>query len=219
MVGLLAGILNAERTGRGCDVDVSLHDTAISMLNYIAIWTLNRNYHPARLADSAHPTLYPAQVFETADSYLVVLCFKEKFWQSLTALMGADDLAVDPRYGSFQARYQNREPLIKDLKPRFRSRTTADWLTLLEGHVPCAPVKSVEEALRDDQVAAREMILEVEHPTFGTLREVGTAIRSPGDQRRLRPGPTLGADTEVTLRDLLGYSQEQIRRLVQAGVV
>lgn len=218
MVGLLAGILNAERTGQGCDVDVSLHDTAISMLNYIAIWTLNRDYRPVRLPDSAHPTIYPAQVFETADSYLVVLCFKEKFWQALTALMGADDLAADPRYASFQSRYQNRQPLIADLKGRFQSRTTAEWVTLLKGHVPCAPVKSVEEALVDDQVTAREMIVEVEHPTFGTLREVDTAVRIPGTTRRRQPGPALGADTESILRDRLGYSAARIRELAETGV-
>ena len=72
MAGLLAGLLNAERTGQGCDVDVSLLDTALSMLNYVAIWTLNRDYQPRRLPDSAHPTLTPAQAFQTQDGYMVI---------------------------------------------------------------------------------------------------------------------------------------------------
>ena len=84
MLGVLAGLLNVQRTGQGCDVDVSLLDTAVSMLNYVAIWALNSNFRPQRLPDSAHPTLTPAQAFQTQDGYLVIFCAKEKFWLALT---------------------------------------------------------------------------------------------------------------------------------------
>ena len=219
MVGLLAGLLHVRRDGRGCDVDVSLLDTAISMLNYVAIWTLNRDYRPQRLPDSAHPSLYPAQVFRTSDGYMVICCFKEKFWRALTVVLDAPELAEDPRFASFTTRYENRDALIADLKQRFLERTTAAWLGRLRGNVPCAPVNSVSEALADAQVLARDMIMELEHPDFGTLREVRTAIKVGGAVDHRRPAPALGADTQAILREVLGYSDQEISDLRQAGVI
>lgn len=219
MVGLLAGLLNARKSGLGCDVDVSLLDSAVSMLNYVAIWTLNRDYSPQRLPDSAHPTLYPAQVFETADSYIVVLCFKEKFWSALTKLIEAPELAGDTRFATFEERYQHRDILIADLKKRFLGRSTDSWLALLRGRVPCAPVKSVEQALQDPQVLARKMLIEVEHPSFGPLRQVDTAIKVAGRSNPGRPAPALGADTESVLRELLGHTTADIEELRIVGAI
>ncbi len=218
MVGLLAGLRHAEHSGQGCDVDVSLLDAALSMLNYVAIWTLNRDYHPERLPDSAHPTLYPAQVFRTQDSYVVVLCFKEKFWRALTEVLQAPELAADPRYFSFASRYEHRDALISDLKERFLARSTEEWLTHMRGKVPCAPVNTVEEAL-GEQTLMRDMVMEVEHPMFGTLRQVRTAIKVPNAVDHRRPAPALGADTEVILRETLAYTNEEIALLHQTGVV
>ncbi len=219
MIGLLAGILHAQRTGEGCDLDVSLLDAAISMLNYVAIWTLNRDFEPQRLPDSAHQSLYPAQVFKTQDDWIVVCCFKEKFWEALTELMAAPELAADPRYGSFATRYQHRQALIADLKGRFLTATTEEWLGRLRGRVPCAPVNTVRQALSDEQVLARDMLVEVEHPVFGPLKEVRTAVRVVDGADHRRPASALGADNDAVLHDLLGYSAEQIAGLRQSGVI
>ncbi len=219
MVGLLAGLLDAQRTGQGCDVDVSLLDSAISMLNYVAIWTLNREYHPVRLADSAHASLVPAQVFQTQDGYLVVLCFKEKFWRALTTALEAPELAADPRFASFASRYEHRDALISDLKGRFAERTTNEWLARMSGQVPCAPVNSVEEALQERQILERDMLVEVEHPDFGTLKQVRTAIKVQGAAQHKRPAPALGADTTAILKSVLRYSDEQIALLHSNGAV
>ena len=220
MVGLLAGILHAQRTGQGCDVDVGLLDAAVSMLNYVAIWTLNHDeYEPQRLPDSAHQSLYPAQVFQTLDSYVVVCCFKEKFWRALTVALEAPELESDPRFQSFVTRYEHRDALIGDLKRRFLARTTAQWMERLRGKVPCAPVNSVREALADEQVLSRDMIIEVEHPELGTLREVNTAIKIPNGVPHRRPASALGADSESILGEILGYGDEEIGRLREEGVI
>ena len=217
--GLLAGLFNAQRTGQGCDIDVSLLDTAISMLNYVAIWTLNRDYHPQRLADSAHPTLTPAQAFPTQDGHLVIFCAKEKFWQALTEVLEAPELLTDPRYVSFSTRLQYRETLVTELKARFQMRTTQAWLDRLRGVVPCAPVNSVEEALDDEQVVARDMIMTVEHPEFGPLRQVRTAIKVVDSVTHNEPGPALGAQTDEILATLLGYSEQTIAALRDKGAI
>ena len=87
-VGLLIGLLRARETGIGCDVDVSLLDTAVSMLNYLAVWSLNYDQRLERLPDGAHQTLVPSQTFATRDGYVVIMCMKEKFWQRLAERMG-----------------------------------------------------------------------------------------------------------------------------------
>ena len=219
MLGLLAALNNVQRIGQGCDVDVSLLDTAMSMLNYMAIWTLNRDYEPKRMADSAHPTIVPAQVFQTKDGYLVIFCAKEKFWQALIEKLEAPALAANPRFKSMADRYEHREVLLTDLKERFRQRTTVAWLDLLRGHVPCAPVNTLEEALEDEQAIARDMIMAVDHPEFGPLRQTRTAVKIPGAVDHREPGPALGADTEAILSELLGYSDEEIERLQRAEVI
>jgi len=219
MIGLLAGVLHAKRTGEGCDLDMSLHDVAISMLNYVAIWTANRDFEPQRLPDSAHQSLYPAQVFRTKDDWIVICCFKEKFWKALTESMAAPELADDPRFCSFATRYQHRQALIADLKARFLTATTEEWLSRLRGRVPCAPVNSVRQALEDEQTLARDMLVEIDHPQFGRLKETRTAVRVVGGADYRRPAPALGADNQAILGDLLGYTAEQIAELQRGGVI
>jgi crotonobetainyl-CoA:carnitine CoA-transferase CaiB-like acyl-CoA transferase len=188
-------------------------------VNYVATWTLNRGFPSQRLANSAHASLVPAQVFQTQDGYLVVLCFKEKFWRALTRVLDAPELATDPRYASFASRYQHRDALISDLKGRFLVRTTEEWLARMSGRVPCAPVNSVEEALREEQVLARDMLVEIEHPHFGTLRQVRTAVKVQDAAEHLKPAPALGADTEAVLRTILGYADEEISLLHRLGAI
>jgi crotonobetainyl-CoA:carnitine CoA-transferase CaiB-like acyl-CoA transferase len=109
--------------------------------------------------------------------------------------------------------------LVADLQTRFRRHTTQEWLERLRGKVPCAPVNSLAEALQDEQVLAREMLTIVEHPTFGPLRQVRTAIQPSAAGEPDRPGPALGADTDAILRRLLNYSDETIAGLRRKGAI
>jgi crotonobetainyl-CoA:carnitine CoA-transferase CaiB-like acyl-CoA transferase len=219
MAGLLAGLLDARRSGFGRDVDVSLLDTAVSMLNYQAIWMLNRDYTPQRLADSAHPSIVPSQVFATSDGHIVVFCAKEKFWQLLAEALGADELLEDPRFSRFSDRLEHRAELVALLRPLFAAHTTDELLARLRGNVPCAPVNDIRQALEDEQVRAREMVIEVEHPEFGPLRQTATAIKTTGEAIADLPGPALGVDNEAILRDLLGYDEFEIERLRESGAI
>jgi len=106
---------------------------------------------------------------------------------------GAAELGHDPRFAGFAERLAHKAELIDVLKSRFSEKTTADWLGLLRGRVPCAPVNTVAQALEDEQVRAREMVLEVEHPHFGRIREVASPIRTDGEIRHPAPAPALGS--------------------------
>jgi crotonobetainyl-CoA:carnitine CoA-transferase CaiB-like acyl-CoA transferase len=217
-LALMIGLHRARATGRGSDVDVSLLDTAVSMLNYLAVWTLNRDWRPRRLPDGAHQSLVPSQSFETADGWIVIMCMKEKFWTRLAERMGLGALGDDPRFRTFADRLAHREALVAILGPAFRRRPTAEWIERLRGHVPIAPVLSVEEALADEHVRAREMIVEVPHPIFGTLREVGCPIKLDGVVPRYAPGAPLGADTAALLAEV-GVGPDELAALRARGVV
>jgi crotonobetainyl-CoA:carnitine CoA-transferase CaiB-like acyl-CoA transferase len=219
MLGLMVALFDAQRTGVGREVEVSLMDTAVSMLSYFATWTLNRDWTASRTRDSGHQTLVPAQNFPTKNGWIVIFCAKEKFWTRLVEIMGLPELVRDPRFGSFPDRLRHKDALIPVLREQFQTKTTAEWLALLRGHVPCAPVNSVSEALQDEQVLAREMIVEVEHPQFGTIREVATPIRTEGVVTRPAPAPGLGEHTDSILREVLSYGDRTIDALRSKGAI
>ena len=217
VLGLMVGLWDVARGGSGRDVDVALMDTAVSMLSYFAIWNLNRDWAPARVADSGHQTLVPSQNFQTRDAWIVVFCAKEKFWQELAGAMDLAHLLADPRFATFPDRLAHKDELLAILKPRFRDLTTTEWLGRLRGRVPCAPVNSMAEALRDEQVLARDMILEVEHGTFGAIRELATPIKTEGAVTSPAPGPALGEHTDHVMSDVLRYDRARIAALRGAG--
>jgi crotonobetainyl-CoA:carnitine CoA-transferase CaiB-like acyl-CoA transferase len=219
MVGLMVGLFDAQRTGVGRDVDISLLDTAVSMLSYFAVWTLNRDWLAERTRSSAHQTIVPAQNFPTRDGWIVIFCNKDKFWRDLVETLGAPELAEDARFRTFGDRFANKDALLPLLQARFATRTTDEWLDRLRGRVPCAPVNDVRQALADPQVLARDMIVEVEHPDFGTLKEVRSPVRTEGEIRHPARAPKLGEHTDEILREILSYSDGTIARLRHAGVI
>jgi crotonobetainyl-CoA:carnitine CoA-transferase CaiB-like acyl-CoA transferase len=219
MAALMAGLWDAQRTGVGRDIEMSLLDTAVSMLSYYAIWALNRDWQPARVEDSGHQSLVPAQNFPTRDGHLVIFCNKEKFWTSLIDAMELPAVARDPRFATFADRAAHKAALVPILKARFAEKTTADWLARLRGKVPVAPVNTIAEALADEQIRAREMIVEVKHPHFGVLREVASPVKTEGASPNLDPAPALGQHTDEVLRTLLQYDPTRITALRASGAL
>ena len=222
-LGLVAALVEAQRTGKGRDVDVALLDTGISMLTYLAAWQLNSDWRPERMANSAHQTIVPAQNFQTADGWISVFCAKEVFWQRLADGLGLSDLKDDARFSTFAERYENRADLLPILEAAFVARTTADWIERLKDSVPIAPVNGLEEALADEQVAARGMVIEAQRSEggggLGPVRQVGSPFKTDGVLNDPRAAPGLGEHTDEVLRDLLGYADNEIAALRAEGVV
>ncbi|MGI6575888.1 MAG: CaiB/BaiF CoA transferase family protein [bacterium] len=217
--GLMAGIFAARETGKGCNVDVGLLDGAVSMLNYLAAWHLNGGYTPEKTFDSAHPSIVPSQVFPTKDGYIVIMCNKEKFFTQLCAAIEHPELAEDERFNNFAARLKNKDVLIPLLKGILATKSTAQWLERFRGLVPAAPVNSFAQAFTEPQVLAREMIVEVDHPQYGTLKEVGCPIKITGEDFVYQRAPGLGEHTEQILQDYLGLTGEEIQALRAAQIV
>jgi crotonobetainyl-CoA:carnitine CoA-transferase CaiB-like acyl-CoA transferase len=210
-ITMLAAVHAARRDGVGSDCDLSLFDTALSMLTYPAIWALNGDFVPTRTHHSAHPSLVPFQAFEASDGWIVIACPKEKFWTRLAETIGRPELATAELYATFTARRENAGTLLPILDGVFATRSVLDWLTELRAAgVPCGPVNTVPEALADAQTVARGMIIETEHPRFGTVRQVRSAVRIGDAVPEYRRAPQLNEDYEYVLRDVLHYDTERI---------
>jgi crotonobetainyl-CoA:carnitine CoA-transferase CaiB-like acyl-CoA transferase len=215
-LGLLAGILDARRTGRGRDVDTNLYDSALAMLSYPATWFLSSGFVTSRHRLSGHPSVVPFQFFATADGHVAIACPKEKFFRALIDRIGLGDMAGDPRFSSFEARRANRDETIDRLTEKLLTRTTAEWLEVLRGVVPIAPVRSLEEVLDVEELEGRAMLVGYEHEALGGVRSVGLPIHVGEYVPVHRPGPGLAGDQEAVLRQA-GYGVEEIDELRAAG--
>ena len=213
-MGMTAALCDAQRTGRGRHVDVNLLDTAVSMLNYFAAWSLNRDWIPGRTAASSHQTLVPCQNFQTADGWIVVMCAKEIFWRRLVEGLGLKELADDPRFATFADRLQHREQLLPLLESAFLQQTTAHWVSAFRGQVPIGPVNSLADALADEQLSVSRMIVDTHHPSYGRLRLTSSPFKTGDNSPPTSPAPALAQHTRQVLRELLGYSDDQINAVI-----
>lgn len=215
-LALMAAVFDAQRTGRGRDVDVSLYDTALAFHNYRATWYLTAGVPGDRTADSSHPSIVPFQFFATADGHVAIACAKEKFFRALVQRVGLPALSSDARFSSFDERRQNREELLATLRDRFRQQPTAYWVGLLRGHVPVAPVRTMEAALDRQELEQRAMLAAYRHPALGEVTTVGLPIKMGGFTPEYRPGPTLDGDRDAILKEA-GYAPAEIEALRNRG--
>lgn len=217
-LALLAGVHAARRDGIGLDCDLALFDVAIGMLNYLGTWHLTGGHEPRRMANSAHPSLTPFQSFEAADGWVVIACAKEKFWNRLPEALGVPDLASDPRFASFADRSEHAEALTQILSDKIRAEPVATLLERLQGAgVPCAPILTVPEALAQEEVVEREMMVSYPHVVHGEVRAIGSPVKVGTDRVRPRPAPQRGEGTAALLRSLGSLSDAEIADLAGRG--
>jgi crotonobetainyl-CoA:carnitine CoA-transferase CaiB-like acyl-CoA transferase len=217
-LAVMAALWRARRDGVGCDCDVSLFETALQELMYVGTWTASRGYAPARMAQSAHPSMVPFQNFPTADGWIVVAAPKQNLWRRLCAAVERPELADDPRFVDFAARARNRDTLVPILNELFRTRPAGEWLARLgAAGVPCGPVNDVATALDDPQVAARDGLVAYDHPVLGKVRQVATPLRVGPEAKPTRRAPFRGEHTDEVLAELCGYAPARIAALRATG--
>lgn len=216
-ITMLAGVHAARRDGVGGDCDLSLYDTAISMLNYPATWHLNEGFQPRRMRHSAHPSLVPFGNFETADGWVIIGCAKQKFWLRLCEAIGRPEWADDPRFVTFADRRQHRAELLDLLEALIMTRTTDHWVKVLgEAGVPSGPINDVAAALADPLTHERDLIITTDHPEYGRLQQVASPVRY-GPPPVHRRAPQRGEHTREVLTEVLAYTPERIDRLAADG--
>ncbi|GAA5235210.1 CoA transferase [Verticiella sediminum] len=217
--GVLAAVIERERTGEGVYVEVSLLDTAISQMGYLAQNYWRTGQSPRRMG-TAHPAMSPYQAFATADGHMLVGVGNDAQWRRFCAVAGLEHLVDDPKFATNAARVANFEETVRRVGEVVRTRTTGDWLARLRASgVPCSPINTLEQALADPQVHARELLVQTDHPVLGAMRNVGMPVKfNERPREAVRPAPLLGEHTQEVLADL-GLSAEEVRKLAAQGVV
>jgi formyl-CoA transferase/CoA:oxalate CoA-transferase len=219
VIGILSALHVRETTGRGQLIDISLLDGQIAWLSYVAAKYFATGVTPGRHG-SAHESLTPYEVFPAADAPLMVAVGSDGLWRRFTAATGLGDLTDDPRYATNPDRVRNRDTLRPRIEAALAARTSAEWTELLgAAGVPAGPVATVPEALEHPQVAAREMVVELEHPVAGKLKTLGSPLKLSGNPASIRcPPPTLGQHTDEVLAEL-GMNAQEIVSLREKGIV
>ena len=217
-VGLLAALIDAQRTGIGRDVDVDLLSSAVHQLSYPAVWYMNTGDVTQRTARSAHPSATPSQMFRAADGWMFVMAQIPKFWPILCQRIGHDELIADPRFATPALRLANRGELTVALDAIFAARPMAHWQHLLEGHVPVAPVNELDQALDNPWLREVGMRQTIAHPDLSEMDVLACPIRLDGQRVPARRGPYLGEDSAAILAES-GFSAEEIAELDDKGII
>lgn len=222
LTGILVALHARERTGRGQHVDISMLDGQISLLTYQAGSHLQTGAVPSRRGNR-HPSIVPYETLRAKDGFINIAVGNDAQWRALLTGVGAPlaALAADPRFATNAGRVEHRDALMETFAPLVASRTVAAWIELCDrAGVPVGPILSVAEALAHPQVAAREMVVPLEHPTAGPIRVTGVPVRLSETPGRVRtPPPRIGEHTRRALSELLGLDAAALDGLTKDGVI
>jgi len=209
-MGVAAAYASKLKTGKGQKVDTSLFEAGIVHTYWQSAIALATGESPGPMG-TAHPLNAPYQAFRTADGWINVGAANHANWERLVELIGAPAMGRDKRFETNKKRMENIDVLVGELNDIFRTRTTADWLRILEGGgVPAGPILTVGEMHRDPQARAREMIVQTIHPVAGPVESLGLPVKfseTPGGVRR--PAPLLGQHTADILEEI-GFRPDEV---------
>ena len=216
--GVMADLLHREKTGQGATLDISMFDGQLAALMYHGTSWLNHRKAPRRHGN-AHASICPYETFEVADGFINIACGNDGQFKKLSVALEMAELADDPRFSENAQRVANRDSLLARMIPALGQEGVAHWLQVLGGAgVPCGPVASVPEALGHEQVEARDMVVEAEHPVYGKVQLVNNATGFFGAEDSAAP-PLFSEHSREILRDVLKYDRVKIEDLIRDGVV
>ena len=199
ITGLLGCLLRAQKTGKGCDVDVSLFDVSVHQLSYMGTWYVNGGENISRLGRSAHQSITPVQTVRTMDGWVYVMCMKQKFWEELAHRIGHPELITDARFATPAARRSHRSELTRALDDGMSAKTTAEWLKILTGRIPIAPIYDLAQAFANPFMQTVGMVSTVPHPDNPDFKMLSNPLRIDGERPQQTVCSALGADNAALL--------------------
>ena len=219
IISILAALEARNHTGCGQHCDISLMDSMVASLLNIGTGFLNTGNLPKRYGNQ-HPTLVPYQNFQTKDKEIIIAVGNDRQFQRFCSLINAEELPQDERFATANARIIYREELIPILQEVILTKTADEWLTLFqENNIPCGPINTLDRVFTDEQVLERQMIQEVEHPTVGIVKLLGSPIKLSDTPVAIERHPPLhGEHTEEVLLEL-GYDKQDIESFVEDKVI
>lgn len=218
-IGVMMALEARHATGRGQRVDTSLLEGQISMLSYHLCRYFSTGAVPGP-SGSGSSTQVPYQAFKAEDGWIVIAAFNQRMWGGFCGAVGHPEWERDPRFTDADARAKQRDELLRLIGETLARRPAQVWIGQLDAAgVPCTRVNRIDQAVAEDQVAAREMIVELDVPELGRIKVAGLPIKLSETPGRLdRHPPHLGEHTGDVLR-ALGYDEAQVAGLGARGVV
>ena len=219
VIGMLSALLSREKTGKGQHLDLSLLDVQISLLTYMATMQTLSGVNPEPIGN-AHFVHVPYNSFTTQNGFVVIAVITDAFWQELLNIVDIDNLRKE-EFKSSTGRLQNQKFIESELNKKLSTETSEHWINALNSvKVPCAPINSFSQALSDEQVIHRNMVVEVEHPDGGKVKMPGNPIKlSYTDEDSFSPPPHLGQHTKEILIEWCNYSESEIEELIKKKVI
>lgn len=219
-IGVLSALIYKNETGIGQKIDVAMLDCQVAMLeNAIARYVVTKEV--PKPAGNRHTSIVPFEPFDTADSQIVIAVGNDGLWVKYCDVCGLESIADDSRFSTNPKRNENYEELRPILSAKMLEKTTEQWQKLLDdAGIPNGPINSIDKVIENEQVLAREMIVDVRHPVAGQLKMPGVAIKlseTPGAVRFA--APILGEHSYEILQHYLGYDAEKIKELIEAGAL
>jgi len=220
-ISIQAALLHREKTGEGQAIDISLQDgiwyiTAVEHAGYYFL----TGKAPPRLGNEALPNS-PSGSYEAKDGWIMLNAPTDNEWGRIARAIGREELITDPRYATNKERVKRREEVEAILSEWTKARTMAAAVReLSNARVACSEVPTFDQVPNDPQLLSREMVIEVEQPLSGKLKVPGSVFKlskTPGDPTP--PAPLLGQHNYEVCADLLGYSEQEIKKLEDDGII
>lgn len=219
-MAILSALRVRDQRGIGQYLDVSMMDTAVSWLTYMAGNYFASGKVPQRMG-GAHPSIVPYQTFEAGDGkFLLVAGGNDRLFKILCEVIDMPQLVDDPNYGSNILRVENREVLVPIIQERLLTKPRDDWLAeLRESGFPCGPVNAIDEVFSDPQLLHRDMLVTMDHPKIGEIKQIGAPLKFSETPCSVGlPPPMLGQHTDEVLK-FIGYTEEEVAALRKDSVV
>ncbi|MGO8866822.1 MAG: CaiB/BaiF CoA transferase family protein [Alphaproteobacteria bacterium] len=203
-VAVNAALMHRERTGEATKVDIAMFDCQLALLENAILRYTTSGQIPGPMG-ARHPSIMPFQAFATADGYMIIAAGNDGLYRKLCEALARPELAGDARFLTNDLRTRNGDELRALIEPLLLSKPTAAWIELFDAAgVPCGPINNVSQALAHPQVAARNMLVELDDPKAGRVRLAGNPMKMSAfaDPRTRDPAPDLDADRAAILSEL-----------------